>query len=733
MPLDSSTFSSARPSGSPSNSVIPIATVPAPGEAADALRLVMMPTEILIRISSFLRPNDALALSRGCWTIFQALHRDVVEPLRLGGRIRWVNSLTGMQAAIRDVLAAPADRRGSLFDALYKRVEALHPDLQGPSRQQLAPYREAPPKHWWDELYAPTDPARERLGWAHRIADCHGELLDRVLASSPQARVRLLLWWFGEARTPSPPVSEWGRIVSALPPNGRGKVLALMARQMPPRGEYGEPTAILLAAVRKVANPDAPVPADHADVLKELAGRLLNSRYWQPTRFAENWTAIDELARRLPLQSQPKVLAELAKHVPRHGVASPDQPARPRPRGQEFIEYVCAHFPPSDVVMILATFGEHTCEAQYEDVDDDVERPIREAILHAAQGLPIEWRATLLARFAQKNPHSLGHEVELWDDAFLASASVPQPNAAALYRALAAAVHCLDRDVQDNRWHALVQRVETAVNPDAMLPILLELADNGRSPLEPGRHAALAAIAPRLPTQDRGLLSAAMVPLDHADITPQRWRMQMTELEHLPPMVLHASAELLASLLFDAPDDGAFAPASDELAPSPEALHSARMPRTLGEALGTVSKILTLLPPAHRGAVLLKLSPMRSRWTSQPIPWSLTRARWLLEEALKLAPLQHHGIGVVANVSSVVAQRCPNEADARSLLPLLERAVHALPAEARASPLFFLGSLIERLLNDPSSRDGWVAELSAIPAEDAAVAIGLGKRQGASG
>jgi hypothetical protein len=713
MPLDTSISLSARPCQTTPPEVVPTATAPSGVMRTHDFRLALLPSEILVHIAGYLRPNDALAFGRACSPIFDALRRDVIEPLRLGERIRWINSMTGIQAGIRGALAAPADRRRPLFHALACRVQALHPLLQDPSRRLLAPYGEAPAKPWWDELYAATDPARERLGQARGQADGHGELLTRVLSLPPQARVRLLLQWFDKAEPPLPPVSEWGRVVSALPPDARGKVLALMAEDLPENDEYFEGRATILAAVRASTDPGAPVPADHADVLMQLADRLVRGiPHWEPAWFAQSWSELDLLARGLPLQSQPKVLAQLAECVHRDDINTENKAVEPHPRWQEFIGYVGSHFPPHDVAKILGRLAGHNGEAE----DETLERSVREAIVQAARALPGESRASLLVQVVRSSPHDLPELVQLWDEAFLASASVSRENAAALYGELARTVDCLPRDIQDTRWHALAQRIDTAMSGDAMLPVLLDLAMHGLKPLAPQRREALAAIGRRMPAQDRGSLSAALVETRH--ITPHTWRMQMIELEELPRAARLAPAIQLAGQLFHYPADGAFAPVSGELAADPGGLLCARMPRTLAEALNTLSEMLTLLPLAHRGTVLLGLSSMRHRSSAQPIPWSLPRARWLLEEALKLAPLQHHGIGVVANVLSVVTQRCPNEADARSLLPLLESAVRALPADARASSLLILSSLTNRLAKDGVPIDRWIAYVSALPAED---------------
>ncbi len=686
------------------------------------MRLTLMPAEILVHIASYLRPNDAFALSRGSRAIFDALRRDVVDPLRLGGRIRWVHSVTGMRAAIRDVLAAPAARRRTLIDALYQRAQALHPQLQEPSGQLLAPHREAPAlaKPWWDALYAPTDPARARLGQP----DGHGELLARVLTSPPRTRVRQLLSWFGTSGMAPPPVSEWGRIVSALPTECRGQVLVRMANDIP-EDEYDQAQAIVLAAVQESTSSEGPVPADHADVLQKLAWRLVwGAGSVDVAQLAQSWDTIFSLARRLPLQSQPAVLAQLTEFVHRED-ADAAAVAQLHPRWPPFIRYVCEQLPGADIVMILGTLAEHNCDAD----DDDLEQPIRDALREAAAGLHGEWRAALLARLVRYWPSELPEPAAMWDEAFHSSAYVPLTDPVALYCDLAKGVEQLPDVVQDACWLALAQRVETAVDAGARLPVLLALAGHVLDPIRPERGAVLARIGAQLPVEDRAQLSAAMI---HGmrSRTPRMWHMQISQLEELLRQAQLAPARTLAGLLFRYPAGGAFDLTADELTPDPGALLCARMPRTPEEALDALSEILTMLPLAHRGTVLLTLSPMCGHDSQQPMPWSLLHARWLLNEALKLKPLQHHGIGVVANVLRVVAQRCLSAADARSLLPLLEDAVHALPADARASPWLMLGSLIQRLLpDDTPARDRWIAGISTLPVEDAAIIRGNDSRK----
>lgn len=727
MPLGISSSATAAPSSAMSPSTIPSQAVQ-PGTASPAqhsavLQLSLLPNEILVHIAGYLRRNDALAFSRSSRAIFAALRRDVVDPLRLGVRIRWVNSPTAMQAAVQDVLNAPAQWRRALFHALAQRTEAMHPQFQEASHRLLAPYREAPAKPWWDELYEPADPARACVG----KPDGHGELLNRVLASAPQARVRLLLSWFEAHGTPSPPVREWARIVSALPTNRRGEVLEVMARDMPDvENEYDQAQAIVLEAVRESAGPEGPVRADQADVLERLAWRLVWGCGPDVARVAESWDAVFSLARRLPLQSQPKVLAQLTEFVHREDaeVANVD---RLHPRWPPFIHYVCSQFAGADVVMILGKLAEHNAEAE----DDSMEEPVRKAILQAAATLPGEWRAALMAQVILQGPYDLPETVALWDDAFLTSAPVSDAHAAAVYGGLAQSIEQLPDALQDSRWHELAQRVETTMSPSAMLPVLLAITNHGLASLAPERLAVLTRIGTRLPVQDRSHFAATMVRAMRP-VTPQTWRLQIAELEDLPRHARLAPARQLASLLFHYPANDAFPPASEEIARDPGELLCARMPRTLAEALDILSEMLTLLPLADRGTVLLALSPMNGRDSHQPMPWSLPRVHWLLAEVLKLAPLQHHGIGVVANVLRVVALQCPSEADASALLPQLESAVQALPADTRASPLFMLSSLMRRLLqNDKPAHDRWTASLAALPDGDreAAIASGRGSRK----
>lgn len=728
MPLGISSAATAAPSSGMAPSIIPSQGVQpgavSPAQHSAVLQLSLLPNEILVHIAGYLRRNDALAFSRGSLAIFAALRRDVVDPLRLGVRIRWVNSPTAMHAAIQAVLSAPAQWRRALFHALAQRAEAMHPQFQEASHQLLAPYREAPAKPWWDALYEPADPARARVG----MPDGHGELLNRVLAARPQARVRLLLSWFEARGTPPPPVSEWARIVSALPTNRRGEVLQVMARDMPDvENEYDQAQAIVLAAVRESAGPEGPVEADQADVLERLAWRLV----WgcgrsDVARVAESWDAIFSLARRLPLQSQPKVLARLTEFVHREDaeVANVDRLHR---RWPPFIDYVCSHIAGADVVTILGKLAEHNAEIE----DDSMEEPVRKAILQAAATLPGEWRAALMAQVILQGPYDLPETVALWDDAFLTSTSVSDASAQAVYGGLAKAIEPLPDAFQDSRWHELVQRVETTVSPGALLPVLLAIANHGLASLAPERLAVLTRIGTRLPVQDRSHFAATMVRAMRR-VTPLTWRLQITELADLPRHARLALARQLASLLFHYPANDVFAQASEEIAPDPGELLCARMPRTLAGALDTLSEILTLLPLADRGTVLLALSPMNGRDSQQPMPWSLPRVHWLLAEVLKLAPLQHHGIGVVANVLRVVALQCPSEADASALLPQLEAAVQALPADTHASPLFMLSSLMQRLLqNDKPAHDRWTASLAALPVGDreAAFANGTGSRK----
>ncbi|MBO4122507.1 hypothetical protein J5T34_17405 [Cupriavidus gilardii] len=560
----------------------------------------------------------------------------------------------------------------------------------------------------------------------------HGELVTRVLAAPPQARVRLLLSWFGTKDTPAPPVSEWARIVAALPTNRRGQVLERMADNMPDgENEYDQAQAIVLGAVRESTGPHGELPADHADVLERLAEQLVwGAHRSDAARLGKSWYTIFSLSRRLPLQSQPKVFAQLTEFVHREDadVANVD---RLHPRWPLFIDYVRSHFPGGDIVMILGKLAEDNAEIE----DDRLEEPVRNAILQAAATLPGECRAALIAQVIRHGPYYLPETVALWEDAFLASNSVSDANAATVYGDLANGIYHLPEAIQNAHWHALAERVETTVNPGAMLPVLLAITEHNPAFLGPEWLAGLTRIGTRLPVQDRSAFFARMVNAMRP-FTPPTWRAQITELDDLPRQARLPLARKLAELLFHYPADGSFDLASDDVAADPTGPLCARMPRTLTDALDTLAEILTLLPLADRGTVLLAFSRMHNRHSQQPLPWSLPRVQWLLAEVLKLVPLQHQGVGVVANVLSVVAHRCPNEAHARALLPRLEDAVRALPADARASPTFMLGFLIQRLLqNDKPAHDRWTASLAALPEGDreAAIASGRGarKRKGA--
>ncbi|MBO4122508.1 hypothetical protein J5T34_17410 [Cupriavidus gilardii] len=152
MPLSMSSSATTAPSGPMPRSTIPSqAGQPSIAPTAQhraVLQLSLLPNEIMVHIAGYLHPNDALAFSRSSPAIFEALRRDVVDPVRLGARIRWINGPSALHAAILDVLAAPAQRRRALFDALAQRTEAMHVQFQEASRQLLAPYLAAPARPW---------------------------------------------------------------------------------------------------------------------------------------------------------------------------------------------------------------------------------------------------------------------------------------------------------------------------------------------------------------------------------------------------------------------------------------------------------------------------------------------------------------------------------------------------------------------------------------------------------
>ncbi|MGY8525717.1 hypothetical protein [Paracidovorax citrulli] len=688
---------------------------------ASAIRLDTLPPEILVRIGDFLAAGDALVFCRSNRTVWEAISRDVVKPIRLATRIAWVGGLSSLNAAIADTLAAPKGRRPALFELLEWRSRALHPNLQEPARQALAPHRVSPPKLWFEQLYTCAG-AMPPLGG---MPVSREELLERLLQSPPDIRARLLPRFIGHRWAASgdkqaPRPDDWRRILAACRPGARGPVLAAMASELHIE-TYDEEQAIVLSAIRNLARPDGSLPAEVALALAGLARRLVNDAPdWEPVRIGQSFDEILALAQRLPVSTQGSVLAALSECI-HHDQPPPaeNEAASPAPRWYAFIAYVRSTLPPDEVATVLGTLCEHNGETE----DEELERPVREALLAAAQGLPHAPWARLLGVILNQHTRETQEFADLWQATLEATELVGSEDAVPLYEALATSLLSLPDDRQSACGQAIAVKLQAVSEPRALRPALhvFTYFDSARA-LD--WRAMLFETGKKLPTPDRAILSSWMTVM-HA-LPPALWRAQVLELDALPRQARFEAARKLVRELVRLGDD-MFLPQTEAEAeadlPDPSDPPCARVPRTPRERLSCASDILSMLTLADRGSLLLSLSPMRNSSTMALLPWSRHRASWVLEEALKLAPLRHHAIGAVSAACMAIAQQCPSEAEARWLLPAMMNAVRALPAANRASALLFVGSLLQRLAGDANTMTAWSAELSALPPEDVAAAF----------
>lgn len=176
------------------------ATVQPEGEAGRR-RLDEMPVEILIHVARYLRRTDAFALSQSCRGMNAALHRDILEPLRLAERIRWICGVSAFEAAIRGVLAAPAGVRDALFRRLEQRVQHLYPGLDKRARTLLQPHLTPPSTMPFDAVAAALDRAR-----------------------TAQAQ---------QQKTPVPALDAWPRFIETSPSQDQASLLATLADNIP--------------------------------------------------------------------------------------------------------------------------------------------------------------------------------------------------------------------------------------------------------------------------------------------------------------------------------------------------------------------------------------------------------------------------------------------------------------------------------------------------------------------
>lgn len=694
------------------------------GHQSHVLRIDNFPPEIVVRIAQYLRPNDALALSNASRGMFHALGYDIVAPLRLAERIQWVNSASGFLAALSEVKVASPDQRRGLFRLLKGRIDALHPQLREAARSAFQPHEEPPVKPLRIEIPGADELKSMRQNGAHD----EGALLDKVLASPPDLQARLLRVWFASHGSGllAPSVDAWPRILQASLPSARGKVLAMMANCHC----EGEAFEMLLCAARDATDEHGRLPADHAGVLEALASALSTSRNLEPERRGQLWDEVFSLALLLPLDAQPKVMSELTELLHQDGSEPPnDDATTPPPRWNKFIVYVSSSLAAEDAAGILGKLAKNNVLDAWDEEDTDPHIiPIVYALYTAAQTLPEKWCARLLADVVDGHPDDTQITIALWDGAFHASEAVGPSAAMPLYEKLAEVIGRLpDGMLQEARWDALCQRIGTSAEAPSHLLCLMRLAslDVGKRSLT--RRALLARIGKGLPPEDRARLCTAMT-VTRA-ITPALWRAQVMEMAELPTHVRQTPATLLAQVLFRYPGtDGLFEATAQEFAPGPGDFVCAQFPRDPVDALNKLSDILCLLPLAHRGALLLRLSTMERDLSGTPMPWSEGRVRWLLGEVLKLAPIRHHGIGVVTNVAKGAALTCPTEADVRAILPRLQTAVRWLPVEARASAFMYLGALTQRFRQDQQ----WVyAEATFLPPEDQAALAPTRKRKDA--
>lgn len=650
-------------------------------------RLDAMPAEILVHVAGYLRPADAFALGRTCHGIGAALNRDILEPLRLAERIRWISGVSAFEAAIRGVLAAPADKRDALFRRLEQRAQHLYPGLDNRARTLLKPHLAPPPKLRVDTVAAAPDGA-----------------------GTAQAQ---------RQETPVPALDAWPRLIEACPSRDRGSLLAMLAGNIPSdeqHGDYLVAQNILIAALRSASEPDRTLPADHAGTLSILATRLaFGAPDRSPAAFGEYWDAIWALACRLPLPAQPKVLCALTESVHRDPARRTEGHAvELAPRWRRFIDHVGAHFGPEDVVGMLCRLAEHDCE----DADRDIHVGIIQALLPAAAALPDPFAAKLLAAIVRCRPDDEPIVATLWDALFAASQPVAGAHAAPLYEELARAIEDLPVPIKDARWDALCQRIGTLPKHEVAVGALRILARFEPARRSPARRAALSGIAASLEPARRAELWMAM--MVSRGITAPIWHAMVMELCELPLHVRLEPARRLGDMLFDfVAGDGVFAP--DHGPADAGGVLAATMPRTLSDALARLSDILALLPLGHRSAVLLDftLTTRRPGGTQPlPAPWHLGRAHWLLQEAMRLGPLHRHAIGIVTNVAMLATRYCAAEQEARSIVPSLQRAVLALPAEARATAFYCVITLITRANYDVARKRAWAGYVAELPPMD---------------
>lgn len=720
MPFDRlSSLPTLSPSGQPTGSSL---NVPPAGESAPAtrhpipvLRLTDLPSEILLQIARCLKRSEALLFSETARGILAALKVDIVDPVRLGGSIRWVTGLSRFQCALAAIMGAPGPCQRRLLKRLAERVSALPEhlrnaacDLLQPHRSLLAPSRARTQRHRPDGEWR-----RLRQSGA---ADDPDALLDRVLSLAPDAHLPVLAAWSASCSVASPAISAWNRILDATPPPARGQALLTMTADFPSWDQCEHAVQTIIAAVRQGLDTVGAVAEDYAAALAQEASRLPGYERWLSEKpLVQYWDEIFDLACRFPLPVQVQILSALTRTLDRDG--PPKEGASPQavPRWRRFIDDVLGRFAPGDATSILCGLASSSAAWRKHEGGEGA-MPVVHALWATARTLPEACCAKLLSGIIASQAQDEDLSLALWDSAFHASEPCAPGAAAPLYLRLATAIRKLPEAARERCWDALCQRL---AGVDDLLPVthaVNELAQQPFATNSPGRRARLWRVARRLPADVRAAICKDMIV--SYGITPALWQAQVLEMADLPPVARYGPAASLAYLLFRYDGDvdvftGAVPPSPDPAAPA-----VAQVPCNLGQSLARLSDILAMLPLKDRAGQLLSLSQMESSPPSYN-EGRATRVVWLLEETVKLAPLHHHGIEVVTKLAMSAQRDCATEADLRRIFPPLLRAVAALPADARISALSSVAALLERLLpGDTRWMQAVVALTAGLPPAD---------------
>ncbi len=431
------------------------------------------------------------------------------------------------------------------------------------------------------------------------------------------------------------------------------------------------------------------------------------------------WDELFQSARRLPPNAQPEALGSMAMDASDENLYVHEGGANVlAPRWRAYVDYVQSEFAPADVVSVLATLA-HRVWNEVEDLNCDW--VMFGVLVPVVRILPDEWGIKLLIEMLDANPSHEEVSAALWDEGFQASDRAGPQDACELHRKLAKSLYEsaeFDDEAWCGRWDALCQRIDAMGDPHAMQDALLQLAEVHIARYSLARRSMLVRIAQPLPLEICAQLCDAMTVTCGVD--PALWRQHALMLDDLPRHLRGKPAMSLAGYLFrytDEDDDRRNAQVDSVRDPGDPLL--AERPRSVQGALAALSDMLSGLGLADRGAVLgmLSTSATSCNDTRELLPWNLPKVRWLLEEALKLAPIHRHGIHVVTQIARVTAQACPNDKDARALLPRLHTAVVALPLEARASALLYLVDLCARFVGEGQVKahlDTLLAELPPV-------------------